>query len=133
WHVVDCLLVLGRDQELLGRTREWVNAKPDSDTYRWLARAQLGNGAWQDAAAAARRSMELLDQGGIAGYQSRLTLADALVYEDRYEEAEAVLRAGMLSTAPRDERSRLATVLAEVLSYQGRRREALQVIADLPS
>jgi eukaryotic-like serine/threonine-protein kinase len=131
-HVVDCLLILGRADELLRRTREWMATKPDPDTYRWLARAQLGTRDWQGAAASARSSMKLVDQGGIAGYQTRLTLAEALVYAEHYTEAEALLREGMLPAAPPSERSRIATMLAEVLAYQGRRRDAGQLIQELP-
>lgn len=130
FHVVDALLFEGKLDEALTRAGDWARQKPDGDTLKWLSRAQLAKGLCGEAEASARRSVEFSDHGGatFAPYWARFALVDALICEGRYEEAERILRPMAAPSVPVSDRVRVLAVLAEVLSYQGRRAEALRTI-----
>ena len=131
WHIVDDLLYLGKWRDGLARTRRWAAEKPDGDTLKWLSRALTANGEAVEAEAAARRAVEAADRAGpwnIAPYWARFALVDALIYQERYGDAEGVLRPLVAASVAPSARSRAQAVLAEVLSYQGRRAEALRTI-----
>ncbi len=131
FHVVDVLLFEGRAEEMIARARDWAAHKADGDTLKWLSRAQLTAGLYGDAEASARKAIEFADHAGpwvFPPYWARFALVDALIYQERYEEAEAILRPLTAATLPSSDRMRALPVLAEVLSYQGRRSEALRTI-----
>jgi len=132
FHVVDDLLALGRFGEALDRAQRWVHEKPDSDTWRWLSRALTASGKFSEAAEAGRRSMgEHSGPWNFPDYWSRLAIVDALLRLERFSDAEEVLHPVVAGSAPASDRARGLYALAEVLSYQGRRREALRVIDSL--
>jgi tetratricopeptide (TPR) repeat protein len=126
-HVVDALGKLGRVDEVLARARRWVERVPGGASYRALAHAELLAGRFEDAERHARRALEL--DGNIF---SRTVLAEALMLGERYREAEALVRpAAGRGDAPTD-RMKASAQLAAALVYQGRRREALEVLDRLP-
>jgi tetratricopeptide (TPR) repeat protein len=86
-HVMDALADLGRIDELLARTRRWVEKAPGGASYRALAHAEIAAGRFEDAERDARRAFEL--DGNIF---SRVALAEALELAERYGEAEALVR-----------------------------------------
>ncbi len=126
-HVMDSLVMLGRNEELVRRSRAWVEKAPSASSYRALAMAQVASGRPDDAVDAARRALEL---DGTSF--SREYLADALLFAERYEEAEALVRPFAASTASPDERLRALEPLAAAVAYQGRRREARRIVESLP-
>jgi eukaryotic-like serine/threonine-protein kinase len=135
WHVVDAMLFDGRREEALSRTAKWAEQKPDGDTLKWLSRAQLASGRFAEAEASARKAVQFAEHGGpwnLAPYWARFALVDALVYQEKYEEAEDELRPMIAESLPQTERARALAILAEVQSYEGRRGEALRSIEMLP-
>ncbi len=132
FHVVDDLLAIGRFEEALARARRWAEEKPDADTWRWLSRALTASGRYAEGAEAARRAMAApTAPWNFPQYWSRLALVDALVRLERFSEAEEVLAPVVASHAAAEDRARGLPVLAEVLSYEGRLREALRAINGL--
>jgi tetratricopeptide (TPR) repeat protein len=134
YHIVDDLLLLGRYAEALDRARVWVADKPDTDTHRWLSRALFVNRRWAEAEEAGRRALAMAEHAGPfswGAYWSRFAVLDALIWRERYEEAEELLRPVVDPKAKASDRARGVPAMAEVLSYQGRRREALQLIDGL--
>lgn len=134
YHIVDDLLLLGRYAEALDRARTWLKEKPDTDTHRWLSRALFVNGLWAEAEDAGRRALAMAEHAGPfswGAYWSRFAVLDALIWRERYEEAEELLRPVVDPGAKASDRARGIPAMAEVLSYQGRRREALRLIDNL--
>ena len=122
-HVMDALAGLGRIDELLARSRRWVEKAPGGASYRALAHAEIAAGRFEDAERDARRAFEL--DGNIF---SRVALAEALELGERYGEAEALVRPVAERAEASPDRKKAAASLAAALAYQGRRREALAVI-----
>ncbi len=134
YHIVDDLLLLGHYAEALDRARTWVAEKPDADTHRWLSRALFVNGRWAEAEEAGRRALAMAERAGPfswGAYWSRFAILDAVIWRERYEEAEELLRPVVDPQAKASDRARGVPAMAEVLSYEGRRREALQLIDGL--
>ncbi|HSD19303.1 MAG TPA: protein kinase [Anaeromyxobacter sp.] len=125
-HVMDALARLGRIDELLARSRRWIEKAPGGASYRALAQAEIAAGRFGDAERDARRAFEL--DGNIF---SRITLGEALVLAERYGEAEALVRSVAERAEASPDRKKAAASLAAALAYQGRRREALAVIERL--
>ncbi len=135
WHIVDALLYEGRMQEALARTASWAEQKPDGDTLKWLSRAQLASGQFAEAEASARKAVQFADHAGpwnLAPYWARFALLDALIHQEKYEEAEEMLQPMIAASLPQTERARALAILAEVQSYEGRRADALRSIEMLP-
>jgi tetratricopeptide (TPR) repeat protein len=126
-HVVDSLAMLGRNEELMSRARAWVEKAPSAPSYRALAMAQVATGRTDEAVETARRALELDGTG-----YSRGALAEALILAERYEEAEALVRPFAAPAASRFDRLQAVKALAAAVSYQGRRREARQIIESYP-
>ena len=127
FHVVDDLLALGRFEEALARARRWAEERPDAGTWRWLSRALNANGRHAEAADAARRAVAAPPAPwNFPQYYSRLALVDALIGLERFDEAEEVLAPVVAPGAEAEGRARGLHALAEVLSYEGRRRDALR-------
>jgi tetratricopeptide (TPR) repeat protein len=122
-HVTDALGKLGRIDELLARSRRWVEKVPGGASYRALAHAEIAAGRFEDAERNARRAFEL--DGNVF---SRVALAEALELGERYGEAEALVRPIAERAEASPDRKKAAASLAAALAYQGRRREALAVI-----
>ncbi len=132
FHVVDDLLALGRFEEALARARRWAEEKPDADTGRWLSRALSASGRHAEAAEAARRAMSApTAPWNFPQYWSRFALVDALVGLERFAEAEEILAPVVAPGAAASDRARGLPALAEILSYEGRRREALRAVDGL--
>ena len=125
-HVMDALARLGRIDELLARSRRWIEKAPGGASYRALAQAEIAAGRFGDAERDARRAFEL--DGNIF---SRITLGEALVLAERYREAEALVRSVAERAEASPDRKKAAASLAAALAYQGRRREALAAIERL--
>ncbi|WP_242342149.1 protein kinase domain-containing protein [Anaeromyxobacter terrae] len=126
-HVTDALGKLGRVDEMLARSRRWVEKVPGGASYRSLALAEMLAGSVEDAERNARRALEL--DGNVF---SRVALAEALQLEERYGEAEALVRPIAEGANPSD-RTKATVALATTLAYQGRRRAALELLDGLPS
>jgi tetratricopeptide (TPR) repeat protein len=125
-HEADSLYGLGRVDALLDVARRWTTRAPSGPGFRALAAAEVTAGRPEEAVAAARRALEL-DGTGL----SRTTLAEALVLTGRYREAEALVRP-VLARGSTMERAEATGDLAVALAYQGRRREALRVVDEMP-
>ncbi len=129
FHVVDDLLAMGRFVEALERARRWVAEKPDADTWRWLSRALTANGRFEEAEEAGRRAMATqIGPWNFPQYWSRFAVLDALIRQDRFADAEKVLAPVVAPSAAASDRARGVPALVEILSYQGRRREALRLL-----
>jgi tetratricopeptide (TPR) repeat protein len=126
-HVVDALCALGRNDEVVRRSRAWVDKSPSAPAYRALAMAHAVTGHLDEAVVACRRALDL--DGSV---YSRAALAEALTLAGRYGEAEELLRPYAGPAASRFDRKQLIKPLAAALAYQGRRREALQAVDAFP-
>ncbi|WP_242337611.1 MULTISPECIES: tetratricopeptide repeat-containing serine/threonine-protein kinase [Anaeromyxobacter] len=122
-HVTDALARLGRIDEMLTRSRSWVEKAPGGASYRALARAEMSSGRFEEGERDARRAFEL--DGNIF---SRITLAEALDLSERHGESEALVRPVAERAEASPDRAKAAAALASSLAYQGRRREAFEVI-----
>jgi eukaryotic-like serine/threonine-protein kinase len=126
-HLTDSLAWLGRGEELDRVAREWVQRAPSAAAY-WALCYSLGlAGKVDEAVDAARRAYEL-DHSTY----SRSHLADALIHAERYQEAEELVRPSAAPGAPKLDRMHAIEALVTALAYQGRRREALGWIAEMP-
>jgi tetratricopeptide (TPR) repeat protein len=126
-HLTDSLAALGRKDDLLARSRWWVEKAPSGASYRALASAHAIGGRWNEAVEAARRAFDL-DGSGF----SRAVLGEALCLVERYEEAEALLRPGPEATVAKADHNKGIPTLVAALAYQGKRREALRVLETAP-
>jgi len=126
-HLTDSLTWLGRTEDLDRRANEWVAKAPSAAAYWALCYAKGLAGKVNEAVEAARRGFEL-DGSPF----SRAHLAQALIWAERYEEAEELVRSTAAPGASKLERLTTADLLAFALACQGRRREALETIETVP-
>jgi tetratricopeptide (TPR) repeat protein len=126
-HEADSLLGLGRLDDLLAVAQRWTERAPSGPGLRALATAYAFRGRVEESVAAARRA---LDVDGTP--YSRTALAEALLLAGRYGEAEALVRAYAAPTASVLNRRASTGPLVAALAFQGRRREALQIVDDFP-
>ena len=126
-HLVDSLYALGRDGELMVRSREWTERAPGGQSFRALAMAYSAAGKPAEAVAAARRAYEI-DRTAFA----RANLGEALLFGERFQEAEALARQVLAAPLSEVEASGAMPQLIAALAYQGRRREALQLLDAAP-
>jgi tetratricopeptide (TPR) repeat protein len=118
-HLVDCLAHLDRRSEAVERAARWAAEQPDADAQQILAKAHLLRGDFEAAVPVTRRAVEL---GG--GWKAQVLHAEALSLSGRYGEAEAVARRLAAAEGPPEARQAGTLKLVQVLTYQGRRREA---------
>jgi tetratricopeptide (TPR) repeat protein len=126
-HEADCLAALGRVDELLAMTQRWTERAPSGAGFRALATAQGLAGGVEEAVAAARRALEIDGTG-----YSRNALAEALLLAGRYAEVESLVRPFAAPSASALNRRTTTGSLVGALAYQGRRREALQLVDRFP-
>ncbi len=124
-HASDSLAKLGRMDELEALGRRSTERAPSAAGYRALAEASVLRGDMSRAVDAARRALDL--DGAMF---SRSGLAACLVFAERYEEAEALVRPFASATASGFDRRFALPVLALALAYEGRTREALRALGD---
>jgi tetratricopeptide (TPR) repeat protein len=126
-HEADALAGLGRIDELLAMAQRWTERAPSGVGFRALATALAFTGRVEESVAAARRAFEI---DGTP--YSRDALAESLLLAGRYGEAEILVRASAAPAASALSRRVTAGTLVAALAYLGRRREALQVLDELP-
>ncbi len=126
-HVADCLAELGRTAELLQQATRWAERAPSASAFRALSQAHVLTGRPAEAVAASRRALDLDGTG-----HSRAQHAETLILAGRYAEAEALVRPFVGPERSSLERITAIPALASALAYQGRRREALEVIGRAP-
>ena len=122
-HQADSLIRLGRAEELMDVARRWTDRAPTGAGLRALAIAHGMAGRMDEAVRTARRAVDA-DGTGL----SRTTLAEALIMSGRYAEAETLLRPATEPPTPGMDRRWAIWPLVQAVAYQGRRREALQLI-----
>jgi len=118
-HVVDCLAQLDRGPEGVERAARWAAQQPDADAHQILAKARLLQGDFEGARTAAERAVEL---GG--GWKAQALQAETLAVAGRFAESEALARRLAALEGPPEARQSGTLKLVQVLTYQGRRREA---------
>jgi tetratricopeptide (TPR) repeat protein len=118
-HVVECLAHLDRAPEGVERAGRWAAQQPDADAHQILAKARLHQGDFEGASAAAGRAVEL---GG--GWKAQVLQAETLALTGRFPGAEALARRLAGLEGPPDARQAGTLKLVQVLTYQGRMREA---------
>jgi tetratricopeptide (TPR) repeat protein len=126
-HLADSFTYLGDADRLAELARGWVARAPDASAYRALGQAEalLGH---PDAAVDAARKAYALDPSTF----SLARLAEALELAWRFDEEETVARAA-LSAATRPADRKMATwIVIDALARQGRRREALDLVEQMP-
>jgi eukaryotic-like serine/threonine-protein kinase len=126
-HTADCLNELGRFDELKRRSREWVDRWPTPNAYRALSMSQVASGDLDQAVETSRRAFEL---DGTSF--SRMDLAEVLILDERYEDAETLVRPQVGPGTSKLDLMREVPMLAQAIAYQGRQREALRVIDMIP-
>jgi len=117
-QLAGALAASGRPDEAVRRARAWAERAPGLVTARVLASALALDGRPDEAVEVARRV-----HGKDGGAEAKRLLAEALTLDDRAAEAEALLRP--LLASPGFE---IRALLADALSEQGRRREALALV-----
>ena len=114
---------LGKDEESLALAREWAEKAPGIRSYGSLVEAMIRTGRSAEAVEAARRLTAIAP-----GASSRYALAQGLIAADRFEELETLLEPFVKETATPRERRDALMPYAAALAYQGRRREAIDVL-----
>ncbi|MCM2334775.1 MAG: protein kinase, partial [Anaeromyxobacteraceae bacterium] len=127
-HLADCLAELGRTDDLLRQATAWAERAPSASAFRALAQAHLLAGRPGDAVTASHRALDLDGTG-----HSRALHAEMLLLAGRYAEAEALARPFTGQERSALERLTAIPALAGALAYQGRRREAVEVIRQAPA
>jgi tetratricopeptide (TPR) repeat protein len=122
-HIVAALFKLRRPAEGLERARAWVAAQPDAVNQHILATALYLNGDFSGAVEGARKA---IDKGG--GWESQALLVDALSMQGKIAEAEELARRLAGPDQPIAGRQAARVQLANLLAYQGRRREGLALL-----
>jgi tetratricopeptide (TPR) repeat protein len=125
-HLVACLILLGRSEEAVAAARVWVKAAPSAASYESLGMSLAVAGRQEEALQAHQRSVEM---GAAPIYL--LSYVRTLARSGRFEEAEKVLGRAPPDAWP-SARVGLLTAAVEVLLLQGRHREALEVVKDMP-
>ncbi|HEY6003126.1 MAG TPA: protein kinase [Anaeromyxobacter sp.] len=126
-HQADSLAGLGRFDDMLAMAQRWTERAPSGAAFRALAGAQVHAGGVEEAVAASRRA---LDIDGTP--YSRASLGETLLLAGRYREAEALVRSSAAPGASALSRRVTTETLVGALAYQGRRREALQLVDAFP-
>jgi len=139
-HLVLALMAVDRRPEQLQWARRWAESSRDPQAFRALGRALLANGRRDEAAEAFRQASA---QDGLFAVSP--ALAAHLSFHGRAHEAEAQLRRALESLpppkpaapdeahgdSPRLERVALTKALVDALVYQGRLREARELLQEL--
>jgi tetratricopeptide (TPR) repeat protein len=120
-HVVDTLSFLGRDEEAVTIARGWVERAPGTASRIALATALVKVGRREEAVEVARRTVA-------EDPEMTTFLAGKLIQAEHFEEATDLLRP--LARAGVANRADNAATLLLALTYQGRIREALEVVED---
>jgi TolB-like protein/Flp pilus assembly protein TadD/predicted Ser/Thr protein kinase len=118
-HVVAALSRLGRGEEAVTTARDWVEKAPGTRSRVALAQALVSVGRSEEGIEVARR-MVAEDPG------MTRALAFVLILAEHFDEAEELLRPLAKPGAPN--RAASAAELLLALTYQGRIREALEVV-----
>ncbi|MBI5071257.1 MAG: protein kinase [Deltaproteobacteria bacterium] len=128
-RLADVHWMAGRRTRYQERARQYVARAPVSArslrTRAWLLWSE---GNRPEALAAARRALEL-DRGVTTAYD----MGTLLIADDRFGEAEELLRPLAAPSASVFERTYSIQLLASAVAHQGRRREALQIVDTFPS
>ena len=114
---------LGKHEEALALARAWAEKAPGIRSYGSLVDALIRIGRPAEAVEAARRLMAIAPGAG-----SRHFLAASLIAADRFEELEGLLEPFVKARATPRERRDALMPYAAALAYQGRRREAIDVL-----
>jgi tetratricopeptide (TPR) repeat protein len=127
-HLVETFDGLGRLDQVLGPLRRAVATAPSEATYSALGNAYLAMGELEEAVRALRAAVAA---GG--GPATILRLGDRLLYASRLDAAEAEARRLIAPEIP--PRMQLAgyQLLIEVRAFQGRHREALRLLDEIPA
>jgi tetratricopeptide (TPR) repeat protein len=114
---------LGKHEESLARAREWAEKAPGIRSYGSLIEALIRIGRPAEAVEAGRRLITIAP-----GAEARYALVTSLIAADRFEELESLLEPFVKETATPRERRDALMPYAAALAYQGRRREAIDVL-----
>jgi tetratricopeptide (TPR) repeat protein len=126
-HLLDGLEVLDRRAEMVATARRAVAAAPTPETYRELGRALLPEEP--DQAISALRSAVLAGGGPLAIGQ----LSDGLLIAGRLDDAEAEARGLLAPEVPARWQLEGYHQLLKVRALQGRRREVLRLLDQIPA
>jgi tetratricopeptide (TPR) repeat protein len=124
-HLVGCLTFLGRDAEAVAAARAWVAASPVPRASSALGGALAAAGRWEEAERAYRQAID----AGIAPFMLTGYLR-GLARQGRFDAFER-LAPGAAGLSPMD-RVTLSQVRVELALLQGRYREALEALRDVP-
>jgi eukaryotic-like serine/threonine-protein kinase len=127
-HLADSLAELGRTVELVQQATRWAERAPSASAFRALSQAHVQAGRPAEAVAASRRALDL-DGTSL----SRAVHAETLLLAGRYAEVEALVRPYIGPERSTLDRLGAIPALAAALAYQGRRREAVEVIRQAPA